>query len=82
MSTSDAIQFIGNLQRVDVKPGDRFVITVPGRVSLEMVERIRDGWKQFIGNEDTAQLLILDSGMTIGVIRDDADATSAPTDAH
>ena len=38
---SDAIQIIGSLARLELKPGDKLVLTCEGELSLAEEERIR-----------------------------------------
>lgn len=61
------IKYIGQLQRLDVKPGDRFVITFDEHLSREGVEAITEAWKHFMGN-DAPKVLVLTNGCKIGVI--------------
>jgi hypothetical protein len=59
------VRFVGDLQRLEVRSGDRYVLTVPERVSAEATVRIRKAWEQFAGN---SPLLILDGDMKVGAI--------------
>lgn len=59
------INFVGDMQRLDIKPGDRYVITSDVALSAEMVGRIRDVWKSFAGD---TPLLVLDAGLKLGAI--------------
>jgi hypothetical protein len=61
---SDRYIRVENLRRLDVRPGDRFVMMVPHAISSEQAEHIQAYWRDFIGNEPV-KLLIL----TLGVIR-------------
>jgi len=71
--TVDGIRFVGELQRLDVKPGDRFVISVPGPIPMEACERIRQQWKDFIGGD--VPVLILSDGIKIGAISGEQTGT-------
>lgn len=65
----EEIRFLGDLQRLAVKPGDRFVLTVPDVISGETAARIQASWKGFVGSDaDAPKLLILSGGMKLGVI--------------
>jgi len=64
---AEEIRYIGELQRLELKPGDRFVLTTDRPISHEQAERIKDVWHQFVGPE-RHELLILDNGMKLGVI--------------
>ncbi|QOF71469.1 hypothetical protein IG197_27640 [Aminobacter sp. SR38] len=73
MGKSGGIEFLGDLQRLDLKPGDRFVLTMNGPVSMDTAARIRDAWTHFVGgDEDQFKLLILDGGCKLGVIGSEA----------
>lgn len=75
---SDEIRFLGDLQRLDLKPGDRFVLTCEHHLSEDAHKRIQETWKRFMGGDDAAGLLIIESGMKIGVINDGTyDAAAA-----
>lgn len=60
----------GDLQRLELKPGEQFVLTVPTAVTSEMEQRLRRAWKEFVGGDDDKfRLLILQQGMKLGVIK-------------
>lgn len=59
------IRFLGDLQRLQPKPGDVFVLQVPGRISNDMADAIRQQWRQIMGD---VQLLVLDSDTKLGCI--------------
>ena len=59
------IRFLGDLQRLQPKPGDVFVLTVEGRVSADMVKILREQWKTFMGD---IPLLVIDGGARLGCI--------------
>lgn len=63
------IRYLGDLSRLKIKPGDRFVLKVPGPVSFEMAARIKDQWKAFVGGDSEAlKLMIIENGMELGVV--------------
>lgn len=64
---SGDIQFLGELRRMDVKPGDRFVLMIDKPMPMSMHARIREIWADFMG-ADKNKLLVLDSGIKIGAI--------------
>jgi hypothetical protein len=73
MPKESEIRFLGDLQRLTLKPGDRFVLIVPGRISPEMAARIQDIWTRWTENGDNlttrvGKLLILEEGMKLGLI--------------
>lgn len=64
----EEIRFLGNLNRLELKPGDRFVLSTDERISMETHDRIQRIWGCFVGNPESYPLLILESGMKLGVI--------------
>lgn len=76
---SDPIKYLGDLQRLEIRPGDRFVLTTTQMLSAEQRRRLEELWKQFVGGDDSAALLILDAGFKLGVI---GKADPKPTPAE
>ena len=64
---NEKINFLGDLQRLELKPGDCFVLTTEQHLSVETVERIQETWEKFVGGEEP-KLLILQGGMKLGAI--------------
>lgn len=60
------IRFVGELHRLDVMPGDKFVVTFPGVLSQQQAEHIRAKWAEFMGSAHG--LLVLSDGAKIGAI--------------
>ncbi|EHM01149.1 hypothetical protein HMPREF9946_02224 [Acetobacteraceae bacterium AT-5844] len=60
------IRFLGDLQRLEVKPGDRFVLTLERAPTPEVTQRVRQAWQAFVGGG--VPLLILDPGMKLGAV--------------
>lgn len=67
MPDEPEIRYLGDLQRLEIKPGDKFILTVPGSISYEQATRIREAWQKFAGG-DKDDLLILEGEMKLGVI--------------
>jgi hypothetical protein len=73
------IEFVGELRRVDVKPGDRYVIMFPGPIGAETAHLVRLAWRRFAGTQrngfwtDEPELLLLPDGAKLGVIRSDEE---------
>jgi hypothetical protein len=65
MSDQPDIKFVGDIQRVQVKPGDVFVISSPGPVSADQVAYLRAYAERAL---DGAKVLILCDGLKIGVL--------------
>lgn len=62
---SGEIRFLGDLQRVDRRPGDLFVLSVDQVLSMEQAARIRSEWKEIVGDE---RLLIVTRGYRLGLV--------------
>ncbi len=63
------INFLGDLTRLELKPGDRFVLQVPGPISHEDAGRLQHMWRHFVGGDaEELRLFIIERGMTLGVI--------------
>lgn len=63
------IRFIGDMERLVVKPGDRFVLSINGAISPAAHDNIQRAWTAFVKGVDPAPLLlILDAGAKLGVI--------------
>jgi hypothetical protein len=58
---------VDRLETVTLRPGDVLVLTVPGVVSQEAAQRIRDGFRKTRG--DQVEVLVL-AGMTLSVVRE------------
>jgi hypothetical protein len=63
------IRFLGDLQRLEVRPGDVFVLTVPRDFSREVQYRIVEYWRGIMGD---VRLIVLEEGMKLGVISEAA----------
>ncbi len=69
----DEIHFLGDLQRLEVRPGDVFVLKTNKILSREAVERLRDYLAASLGCEN--KIIVLGDGMELGVLsRDEAAA--------
>lgn len=60
-----AIRFLGDMQRLQPKPGDVFVLTCEQRVDQATAERIR---AMVSGTLNGAKVLVLDGGLKLGVV--------------
>lgn len=63
---AEKIQFIGNLSRLQLQKGDRFVLQVKEEISDQVCSIIRKQWDQFTGGG--VPLLILPPGFKLGAI--------------
>lgn len=59
------IKYLGDVQRLELKPGDKVVLTLPYRSTLEVVERIR---ALLVDKFPDHEILVLEEGTKIGVI--------------
>jgi hypothetical protein len=63
------IRWIGDLTRLEIKPGDKFVIQIDRRVDAETAASIQAAWASFTeGCEGIGKLLIIEPGMKLGTI--------------
>lgn len=56
---------IGELQRVELKPGDVFVIHCDMLLTEEAIQGMRDAWDRLMPGH---KVIILDKGMRLGVV--------------
>lgn len=56
---------IGELQRVELKPGDVFVIHCDMLLTEEAIQVMRDAWDRLMPGH---KVIILDKGMRLGVV--------------
>lgn len=70
------IEEIGELARLDVKPGDMFVLQCNDRLNPDVCERLKEMWGVKFKDRGLTppMLLVLDGGMKIGVVRLEAVA--------
>ena len=66
VSDEARVRFVGDLQRLEPRFGDRYVLCISQRVSAETAARIRNLWERFAGKD--VPLLILEDGMKLGAI--------------
>lgn len=59
------IRFVGDLQRLEVKPGDVFVLKLRDSLSQPALERIYEHWRSIMGD---AKLVTIEDGADLGVI--------------
>jgi len=67
MAEEQQIKFLGNLSRLDARPGDKFVLMTEGDVSHDMAMRITEEWNRFMG-PDAPKLMVLSDGIKIGIV--------------
>lgn len=58
----------GQLQRLDLKPGDRCVLMTARVLSMDQVERLSAMWRGFFVGDEVPRLLILDQDTRLGVL--------------
>jgi hypothetical protein len=64
------IRFLGDMKKVTWGPNDIGVITYPGKLSPQGMERIQLMWKRLMGENPKHKLMVLSEGMQFGVISD------------
>lgn len=64
-SDTERIRYLGDVQRLCLKPGDVIVLQVPGVVSQEMARHLKELMEKTMPGH---RCLILESGMKIGVM--------------
>lgn len=71
----EEIKYLGSLSRLDVRPGDKFVLVLDHAISSDAGARLQAIWRDFVGQDqaDETKLLILDGGCKIGVIGKEAE---------
>jgi len=68
----DSFQFTeypGDLQRVDVRKGDLFVLSFPNAITCEVADAAQKMWESMFEGETVPKLLILSKGAKLGVVR-------------
>lgn len=63
------IRFLGDLQRLELRPGDKFVLMCDGHISRDVAQLIQHQWDTFAGPD--VKLLILEDGFKLGAISTD-----------
>lgn len=61
------IRFVGDMQRLQIKEGDRFILTIDQPISSETADKIQEVWSTFTEGKG-GKLLLLERGMKLGVI--------------
>lgn len=65
----DGIRYLGDMQRLELKPGDMFVLSVDEHISQEMAVRLKEQVAQATG---CAKVIVLGKGMKLGVVSAEA----------
>lgn len=65
-SKDGAVRYLGDVQRLALKPGDIIVITVDGMISSEQASRLKDNVLATIGGG--YKVMVLDSRSKLGVL--------------
>jgi hypothetical protein len=59
------IQFVGDLQRIEAKPGDVFVVTTEQKLCVEQAEAIREWASKALNG---APVLVMGDGFKLGIV--------------
>lgn len=62
----DGIRYLGDLQRLEARPDDLFVLSVPGAVSVEGRKAIQRTWEA--AGMTGRRLMVLERGMELGIV--------------
>lgn len=68
------LKFLGDLARVDVRPGDVFVVMPKRQISEATANALSQVWEENFGPE--CPLVVLEEGMRIGVLSPDRAAAA------
>lgn len=60
------IRYLGDVQRLALKPGDIVVVKLQGRVDAHTIARIRDHMSKELGGEH--KVIVLAEGVEIGIL--------------
>jgi len=61
----DQIRYLGDVQRLTLKPGDVLVLSVEGAISMECAERIKSYMTDVLPDH---KVIVLGDGIKIGVL--------------
>lgn len=64
--TDDAIRFVGDMERLQVKPGDVYVVTAPQLLGPEAVERVTRYVQDALRTD--AKVVVMHGGLKLGVM--------------
>lgn len=62
---TEDVRYIGDLTRLKLEPGDRFVLSSDDRLSDQHVARIVEMWERFAPG---TPILVLERGLRLGVV--------------
>lgn len=66
---TENVNILGDLQRLKLEPGDKFILTSRHPLPMQAHELLQKAWNSFIGDrEDKPTLLILDDRLTLQVV--------------
>lgn len=65
------IQYLGDVQRLQLRPGDILVLSVDEHITVETGERLRDMVQQVCGTDQ--KVFVLSRGMKFGVLAKEVD---------
>lgn len=60
------VRFLGDLQRLEVRPGDIFVLKAPGKLSYQLCDQLHAELTSALGGAN--KVIILDEGWELGVV--------------
>ena len=60
------IRYLGDLKRLDLKPGDQFVLMCSEKLTVAQMKALKAAWRKQMGND--FKVVVLGWGMKLGVI--------------
>jgi hypothetical protein len=75
---TDPVDLLQSMQVLSLKPGDVLVVSCDRHITADMGERLVDLVRRFVPDN---KIMVLESGLTIGVLRSE-DMTAAEKDAR
>jgi hypothetical protein len=70
MTDNSEIRFLGDMQRLEMKPGDVLVLTLEQSISADVAERLR---AMVAGSLSGAKVLVLADGIKLGAVGVESD---------
>ncbi len=67
MNEDSEIKYLGELQRLDLKPNDVFVLSTSCKLTSEQLEKLNQYWRSLMPNN---KVIILSDNFKLGVINE------------
>ncbi len=80
--TCEGLSFVGELAKIEFKPGDRFVLSCDRSMSKEEADFYTSNWERFMG-PNAPSLMIITEGMRLHIITEgQGQATDGKRQEH